>query len=140
MRLASRIQTSTELMKMSENVAVCLQDLLDSLPEDSSNDMLFKLRYSLSDIVGDIAAACGSLDSNTILYKLGHVRATLFETMAIVKLSHRLGRINLQPELMLEIQKLITLLDKEAAELSNIDPDFTEKLSINTEDNKHDKA
>lgn len=125
---------STELMKISENVAVRLQDLFDSLPEDSGNEMLLKLRYNLSDIVGDVAAACGSLDSNTILYKLGRVRATLFETMAIVKLSHRLGKINLQPELMLEIQKLITLLDKEAAALPNIDPDLTGKLYTNTEE------
>lgn len=105
MKVASQIQMSTELMKLSEDVAVRLQDLLDSLPEDSNNDMLFRLKYSLPDVVGDIAAACGSLDLNVILYKLGHVRATLFETMAIVKLSHRLGKINLQPELHFSIKR-----------------------------------
>ena len=117
MKIASQIIESAELMKHTENISVMAHDLMEQLPEEGAWDIESKLRYASVDIVTDIANACGSLDPRDSLYKLGHSRGLLFEIMSTLKIAHRLRLLDLQPELMLEIEQTIDLLDKEAARL-----------------------
>lgn len=117
MKIASQIIESAELMKHTENISVMAYDLMEQLPEEGAWDIESKLRYASVDIVTDIANACGSLDPRDSLYKLGHARGLLFEIMSTLKIAHRLRLLELQPELMLEIEQTIAVLDKEAARL-----------------------
>lgn len=117
MKIASQIVESAELMKHTENISFMAQNLIDQLPEDGAWDVENKLRYASIEIVTDIANACGSLNPRDSLYKLGHARGLLFEIMSTLKIAHRLRLLDLQPELMLEIDETITILDKEAARL-----------------------
>ncbi len=120
MKIASQIVESAELMKHTENISVIAHDLMDQLPEEGAWDIESKLRYASVDIVTDIANACGSLDPRDSLYKLGHARGLLFEIMSTLKIAHRLRLLELQPELMLEIEQTIAMLDKEAARLPKV--------------------
>lgn len=117
MKIVSSIKESSELMKFAEGIAVYVQDLRETLSEEDEFDLDSKLRYCSSDIVADIANACGVLDPRDALYKLSQARGKLFEVMAVVKIAHRLGKIKLEPEVVLDIEKMVALIDAEAMKL-----------------------
>lgn len=114
MNLESTITKSADMMKLAEDIAVHLEAATETLPDGESIDLEMRINAGTA-LVSDMAGACGELDRRTAYYKIGRVRSQLFEIIALLKLAHRLRKIQLQPELMLEMRKLIRLIDAEAA-------------------------
>lgn len=107
-----------ELWKFAAELAESFYALLSELPEEEKWGMQSKLRQRSFELTSDIAEAVGSIDPREKIYGYGLARRSLFGLKNAYSLAGKAGYITIDPNTMVRIDKITTLLDKEITAVS----------------------
>jgi four helix bundle protein len=135
------------LWKMVNEVATESHKLVSDLPEEEKWGLQSKLRQRSVDASQDIAEALGSIDPRDRVWHYGLARRDLFGIKNAIRFAHTAGYIKLNPDIMVQIDKAVTMLDNEVTEseadikqwydtMSNPQSDTTDKAHATSKDSK----
>lgn len=103
----------SKLWQLASQIAEQCYGLLDDFPEEEKWGMQNKVRTRAFDLSSDIAEAIGSIDPRDIKWQLGLARRDLFGLKNALRLANKSGYTEVPPELMIQIDKISELIDKE---------------------------
>lgn len=107
-----------ELWKLAVELAESFYALLAELPEEEKWGMQSKLRQRSFELTSDIAEAVGSIDPREKVYGYGLARRSLFGLKNVYSLASKAGFVSVDPDVMVKIDKITTLLDQEITGVS----------------------
>jgi four helix bundle protein len=125
----STLETN-KLWKEASLLAEDSYSLLEELPEDEQYGMRIKFRSRAFDVTTHIAEALGSIDPRDKKYSYGLARQNLFGLKNAYLISHKTGRLQLEPDIIVRIDSLTDEIDKEIAEAGNAIPKYMEQFEV----------
>lgn len=117
-----------KLWKIATELTEEAYELLPELPEEERYGMNSKLRGRAFDVSSDIAEAVGAIDPRDKKYHYGLARRSLFAMQNVYKLASRTGILNIEPETMVKIDKLIDALDEEIDSVTKSIPEYMQQF------------
>ncbi len=126
----------SKLWQLTSEVIEHIYGLLDNFPEEEKWGMQSKLRARAFDASSDIAEATGSIDPRDIKWQLGMARRSLFGLKNALRLAHKAGYLEAQPELMVKIDKATELVDLGITQATQNIPLWFKEMDPPIKDNK----
>lgn len=98
----------------------------------SENDFTLrnKFEYAVYDMTNDVAEACGSLDPRDVKWSLGRARKDLFSLKNSYSLAFHTGQIEADPDVMVDIDKAVKLLDARVDSLASSFKQWREEMNL----------
>jgi four helix bundle protein len=109
-------------------IADYVEGVLPGLPEEEKWGIGSKLRNRALDLASDIAEGYGSIDPRDTKWHFGAARRDLFGLKSVLKVAHTRAYIEIDPTMMVEIDKAIDELDKEIQRTTNDIPKWYEEM------------
>lgn len=112
------IMDKEALLKLVEEIARSTYAFMETLPESEQWDQQSRLRNHAVEAVSVIGEAAGTLDPRDARWRLGQGRGCLFSLKSLIKLAHDTNDLELDPELMVAIERALKTIDSLVEELS----------------------
>lgn len=109
-----------ELWRLVSHIAEECYARLQDFPDDDYA-MKSKLQDRAFDVTSDVAEGFGSIDPRDASWYFGMARRSIFGIKNVLSLASKAGYIEVNPELMVEIERATTAIDAEIRkEIANI--------------------
>jgi four helix bundle protein len=103
----------SKLWHLASVIAEEAYSVLDEFPEEEKWGMQNHLRQAAFDLTSDIAEAEGTFDPRDGHYSFSRARKSAFALKNIYKLAHKTELLTLNPDAMVNIDRLVALIDAE---------------------------
>lgn len=103
------------LWKLSFEIAKTMLALCSEFPEDENYGLETQIRRSAREIPNAVAEAHGSLDPRDTVWQLGKARSAFFAAKSTLKLCFSEKLFEVDPDLMVNIEKAVAEIDNEVA-------------------------
>ncbi len=136
MNRIKKIEDST-LWRTVSGVAQQVYGLSSDLPE-AEQWVSSKLRLRAFDVTQDVAEALGSIDPQDVRWHLGFARHDLFGIKNALSFARKMGLLDVQPELMLLVDKAVNEVDVLIDESTKQIPEWPNGIQPSMKGPKHE--
>lgn len=104
-----------KLWQGASRISEAVDAMLGSFPEEERWGVESKLRQRSLEVTQGISEAAGAIDPSEVRYCLSGARRDLFGLKNALRIAYRRGYVKLDPQIMVDIDKLTDEIDKEVA-------------------------
>lgn len=113
MKKSAGLLTKNKIWQEANEIAEFMYKRIDELPREEEWEAKRKFHMASSDLIFYIAQAVGNASPGTREYDWGTARKHLFALQTVYRFACKQGQLEMEPQMMVRIDKLIQQIDSE---------------------------